>query len=97
MLTRRFDNFAAQRNFGLEAGGFRHDWVLHLDADEVATDTFVAALRALVPPTGIDAYRVPSKTMFRGQWLRRSGMYPTYQVRLGHRDRLRFKLSTSSS
>lgn len=91
ILKRPFDDFANQRNFGLEEGAFRHDWVLHLDADEVATPEFLAALIALEAVEGIDGYRVPSKTMLRGQWLRRSGMYPTYQVRLGHRDRLRFK------
>ncbi len=29
--------------------------------------------------------------MFMGRWLRYSGLYPSYQVRLGHRDRFRFK------
>jgi glycosyltransferase involved in cell wall biosynthesis len=91
VLTRPFDDFSAQRNFGLDAGGLRHDWVLHLDADEVVTDAFVAALRALVPPPGIYGCRVPSKMMFRGRWLRHAGMYPSYQVRLGHRERLRFR------
>ena len=37
------------------------------------------------------AYRVPSKLMFRGTWLKYSGMYPTYQVRFGRRDALTFK------
>lgn len=90
ILTRPFDNFAAQRNFGLDHGAFKHEYVLHLDADEVATPEFVTALQALQPQDGIDGWNVPSKTMLLGQWLRYAGMYPTYQVRLGHRDRLRF-------
>lgn len=90
ILERHFDNFAQQRNYGLDQGRFRHDWILHLDADEVVTPAFTAAISALSPPGGILAYRVPSKTMFHGQWLRHAGMYPTYQVRLGRRDRLRF-------
>jgi glycosyltransferase involved in cell wall biosynthesis len=90
VLTRPFDNCANQRNFGLTEGAPRHEWVLHLDADEVATPQFQAKLSALVPREGIDAYRVPSKTMLNGRWLRYAGMYPTYQVRLGHRERLRF-------
>ena len=91
ILSRPFDTFAAQRNFGLDHGDLRHEWVLHLDADEVLTDEFVAALQQLNPPPEVDAYRVPSKLMLFGQWLRFAGMYPTYQVRIGHRDRLRFK------
>src|SRR5712691_7734946 len=37
ILQNRFVNFAEQRNFGLQQGGLKHDWVLHLDADEVVT------------------------------------------------------------
>jgi len=90
VLVREFDDFANQRNFGLSEGKPKHEWVLHLDADEVATPEFVAALKALEPPAGIDAWDVPSKTMLFGRWLRHAGMWPTYQVRLGHRERLRF-------
>lgn len=91
VLHRPFDDFARQRNFGLEDGELRHEWVLHLDADEVVTPEFKAALDALTPLPDLDGYRVPSKLMLFGRWLRHAGMYPTYQVRLGHRDRLRFK------
>jgi hypothetical protein len=33
-----------------------------------------------------------SKTMFEGRWLRFAGMFPAYQVRLGRKDKLRFKM-----
>jgi glycosyltransferase involved in cell wall biosynthesis len=91
VLSRAFDSFANQRNFGLDEGSLRHEWVLHLDADEVATPEFLFALESLGPEPGIEGYRVPSKTILNGRWLQYSGMYPTYQVRLGHRDRMRFK------
>ncbi|MDQ0394779.1 glycosyltransferase family 2 protein [Labrys monachus] len=91
VLVRSFDDFAGQRNFGLEQGDFRHEWVVHLDADEVVTPAFVRHLEQLRAQPGIDGYRVPSKLMLFGGWLRYAGMYPTYQVRLGHRDRLRFR------
>ncbi len=90
ILTRPFDTFAEQRNFGLDNGQFGHDWVLHIDADEIVTPAFVRALSSLQPVEGIDAWRVPSKTMMFGRWLRHAGMWPTYQVRLGHAQRLRF-------
>jgi glycosyltransferase involved in cell wall biosynthesis len=91
ILSRPFDTFAGQRNFGLDQGAFVHEWVLHLDADEIVTPEFIARLEALAPSHGVDAYNVPSKMMLFGRWLRHAGMWPTYQVRIGHRDRLRFK------
>ena len=90
LLERAFDNFAGQRNFGLDYGGLRHDWVLHLDADEIVTPNFAEKLLALEPPADIDAYRIPSKLILHEHWLRYAGLYPSYQVRLGRRNRLRF-------
>lgn len=91
VIERPFDSFASQRNFGLEAGSLQHDWVLHLDADEIVTPAFAEALEKLAPADGVDGWRVAFRTMLHGQWLRHAGMWPTYQVRLGHIRRLRFK------
>ena len=128
VLQNRFVNFADQRNFGLDHGGFKHDWVLHLDADEVIGLELKEEIFSVVereaqflrlacaqpggapgkksfPPSrgnlatirlgegetaGSDAYRLASKVIFRGRWLKHSGLYPWYQVRFGRRDRLRF-------
>ena len=90
VIERPFDCFAGQRNFGLEEGGLRHEWVLHLDADEVVTPGFRRALETLEPPASLDGYLVPSKMMLFGRWLRHAGQYPSYQVRLARRT-LRFR------
>ncbi len=92
VLSRAFDSFAGQRNFAMEAGAFRHRWVLHLDADEVVRPALREELLALA---GIDqscfpVYRLPSRLIFMGRWLRHAGMYPAYQVRFGRTESLRF-------
>ena len=93
VLQRPFDTFAGQRNYGVDEGGLRHDWVLHLDADEVVPDDLRDELVSIAARPGSAeavAYRVASKMMFQGRWLKHAGMYPAYQVRYGLRDRLRF-------
>jgi glycosyltransferase involved in cell wall biosynthesis len=90
VLHRDFDDFASQRNYGLEEGGLRHDWVLHLDADERVPAALRKALRDRAERGDHRAYRVPSKLMFQGRWLKHAGMYPTYQVRFGRREALTF-------
>lgn len=92
VLQRRFDNFANQRNFGLDQGRLKHDWVLHLDADEVISLEMKQELFEAIRNSTYNAFRVPSKLMFQNRWLKFSGMYPAYQVRLGRRDRLRFHM-----
>ncbi len=88
---RAFDSFAGQRNHGLETIEFRHPWVLHVDADEVVTPELVDHMARAITDDHFDAYRIPSRTMFRGRWLRFSGMYPSYQVRLTRRGAFRFR------
>lgn len=96
VLVRGFDSFAGQRNFAMEQAGFRHPWVLHLDADEVVTPALrdellaIAGADASADPSPFPVYRVASKIIFMGRWLKHAGMYPTYQVRFGRADALRF-------
>ena len=90
VYERPFDNFAGQRNWALDHLDWKNEWILHLDADEVVTSDLCDEIQEVVSAGSHVAYRIPSKTMFRGHWLRYSGMYPTYQVRLGMRSKLRF-------
>jgi glycosyltransferase involved in cell wall biosynthesis len=90
ILQNHFVNFADQRNFGVRHGGFKHGWLLHLDADEVVTPELKGELIRVIQTGRHVAYRISSKLIFQGQWLRRSSMYPCYQVRLGRRDALGF-------
>jgi glycosyltransferase involved in cell wall biosynthesis len=92
VLQRRFDNFANQRNFGLDHGRLKHEWVLHLDADEVVSLEMREELFKAISGAAYNAFRVPSKLIFQNRWLKFSGMYPAYQVRLGRRDHLRFHM-----
>lgn len=92
VLERAFDSFAGQRNFAMDSGGLRHRWVLHLDADEVLTEELRKEILAIAgdPEPPFPVYRVPSRLIFMGRWLRHAGMYPSYQVRFGLHDQLRF-------
>src|SRR5688500_3265332 len=85
VFQRKFDDFAGQRNFGLREGGLKHQWILHLDADELVTDALRDEVLAVTGNTDKDAFHVPSKMMLQGRWLKYAGLYPSYQVRLGRR------------
>ncbi|HUD46577.1 MAG TPA: glycosyltransferase family 2 protein [Candidatus Baltobacteraceae bacterium] len=90
VLEHRFVNFADQRNFGLTQGGLKNPWVLHLDADELVTPELRDQMLAAIPHTQKEAFQMPSRMMFQGQWLKYSGLYPWYQVRLGKKSSLSF-------
>ena len=83
VLQRPFDNYAAQRNFGL-AHDFKHEWILMLDADERIPEDFVEEICSVTDQkkSPITLYRMRRKDMFMGRWLKRSSGYPTWFGRL---------------
>jgi len=56
VLHRKFDNFAAQCNFGLSH--IDTDWVLSLDADYELSDELIRELSKLVPNDDVDGFMV---------------------------------------
>lgn len=83
VLTRVFDNYAAQRNYGL-AHDFKHEWILMLDADERVPADFVSELERVtaIENNSVTLYRMRRKDMFMGRWIKRSSGYPTWFGRL---------------
>jgi hypothetical protein len=51
----------------------------------------LAEIAAQIEDPRCDAYRIPSRMIFLGKWLRFAGLYPSYQVRLGRSPAFRFK------
>jgi glycosyltransferase involved in cell wall biosynthesis len=89
VIARPFNGFDAQKNFAAEQAA--HEWVLSLDADEAISPELRASLLAwkqAVPDAA--AYQVGRRTNYLGEWIRHSGWYPEYHVRLYRRDRARF-------
>ncbi|MBV8536557.1 MAG: glycosyltransferase family 2 protein [Alphaproteobacteria bacterium] len=80
-----FADYSAQRNWATDTLPLRHDWELHLDADERLSDELVAEIKALMaagPPDDIAGYHIPRLVHFHGRPLRHGGMYPIYHLRL---------------
>lgn len=61
------------------------DWILWMDADERVTPELraeIEALRLKDPKDLPDGLEMPRKTWFAGRWIKHSGWYPDYQMRL---------------
>lgn len=90
VLLRSFDDFAAQRNAGLDLA--RGDWVFAVDADERATPSLAAEIRALIadPAREFAGHRVPIRSVVLGRRFRFSGTQHDRPLRLFRRDRGRW-------
>ncbi|HJS51056.1 MAG TPA: glycosyltransferase family 2 protein [Pyrinomonadaceae bacterium] len=61
------------------------DWILWIDADERVTDELrdaIADLRSRQEADLPDGFRFARRTWYAGRWIKHSGWYPDYQMRL---------------
>lgn len=67
-------------------------WVLSLDADEVVDDELVSSIREVLRNDlpHVAGYRINRRSCFLGTWMKRSGWYPDWVLRLGRRECVRF-------
>ncbi len=83
VVSRRFDDFAAQRNHAL--GLATSDWVFSLDADERPTPRLADEIRRRIVASRADAYRVPIRSTIFGRPVRHGGTQDDRPVRLFRR------------
>ena len=93
VVVHPFVSFADQRNWAMDSAGLRHDWVLHLDADEVMTPAALEEIRLRLPvlkPSAVGF--LARKVMLGEKWLRHSADYPVFVPRLLHRQGMRYAM-----
>lgn len=89
VFSRKMDNFAAQKNYA--AGLASHVWVLSIDCDESLSPELRTSLLAWKrTEPGNNGYETSRLTNYLGAWIRHSGWYPDYKLRLYRRDRGKF-------
>jgi len=90
----KFKSFGDQRNWAIDHIPCRHQWHFHLDADERFTPSVVDEMFVRLGADGSNspdaAFLCPSKMVRLGRWLKWSGGYPSYQVRLFRYGQCRF-------
>jgi glycosyltransferase involved in cell wall biosynthesis len=91
IVQRTFDDYAAQRNFGLHEVRYAHPWVLMLDADERIPSSLHRELIEAVQGASeaVALFRMRRKDYLFGRWIRGSSGYPTWFGRLGRPERIR--------
>lgn len=92
VFIRPFTDFGDQRNWALDNTEPKHDWILFVDADERMTSACADAIQRTVrQPDACDGYFLTYRNIFMGRWIRHSTLYPSWQLRLLRRRRVRFQ------
>ena len=76
------------KNFGFTKA--TSDWILSLDADEQVTPELASEIMQLSESEAISGYFIPRKNIIFGKWIRHTGWYPDFQLRLFRADKGRF-------
>ncbi|MEW6131171.1 MAG: glycosyltransferase family 2 protein [Acidobacteriota bacterium] len=91
IFTQKFLGYAAQKNFAADQA--THDWIFNLDADERITRELAEAIERLKQSENIpeSAFAMPRKVFYLGKWIKHSGWYPDYKIRLYNRQQARWE------
>ena len=93
--TGDWPGFGPQKNRALDNATC--DWVLSIDADERVTPELAQAIQRVLRNAAAgaasqpSAYRIARLSNFAGRWMRHSGWWPDYVLRLFRRGTARFK------
>lgn len=92
ITQRKFDNWAAHQNWGLQNIPFRHPWVLYIDADERVSEELKTVLLGFSPPeNGPVAYEIRRRDFaWNGTWLKHAQISPFY-LRLFKPGKMRYE------
>lgn len=91
VLVREWPGYAAQKNLAADQASY--DWVFNLDADERVSKQLRTELENLQKGSEPEApaFEMPRRTFYLGRWIRHSGWYPDYKLRLYNRTRGRWR------
>jgi glycosyltransferase involved in cell wall biosynthesis len=68
-----------------------YDWVLSVDADEVVSEKLKEEIKSVINKNdSLDGYYIPRLSNFLGRWIKHSGWYPDYVLRLFRKHQARF-------
>jgi glycosyltransferase involved in cell wall biosynthesis len=92
VIQRKFDNWSAHQNWGVENIKFKYPWVYYTDADETCDDQLRDELAQLSElDQDYSAFQVRRKDYFMGRWLKRSQLYPTWITRAFRPEKIRYE------
>jgi len=86
VITHDWLGYGLQKQLALSHA--TRDWVFSIDADEAVSPELQVEIPSL--DFAHDGYWMPRRTFYLGRWIRHSGWYPGYILRLFRRDRGRF-------
>lgn len=85
VMSNKFTGFGEQKHFAQSQAS--NEWILSVDADEEVSSNLKESILSIKEAPKFDAYRVNILTNYCGKWIKHSGWYPSYKIRLWNRNK----------
>jgi glycosyltransferase involved in cell wall biosynthesis len=91
VFVQPWPGYSAQKNFA--ASQAANDWIFSVDADERVSEELTREIEQLKSGSNPQAagFEMPRLTFYLGRWIKHSGWYPDYKLRLYDRNRARWR------
>lgn len=91
VVIQKWLGYAAQKNFAAQQAS--HDWIFNLDADERVTPELAQEIERLKQQnaSNVAAFEMPRRVFYLGKWIKHSGWYPDYKIRLYNRSQAQWQ------
>lgn len=80
VVQRAWEGYSGSKNYANSLSSY--DYILSIDADEVLSAELITSINNFKRNATADACEVNRLTNFCGEWIRHSGWYPEYKIRL---------------
>ncbi len=80
----KFENHAAQLNWGFENTEINTEWIMRMDADEELTHELIEEIKYKLPKLKkeVNGVILKRRIYFMGRWIKHGGVYPTLLLRI---------------
>jgi glycosyltransferase involved in cell wall biosynthesis len=87
-IDKKWEGFGRQKQKAVDKA--KNKWVFVLDSDEIFTDKLKKEIIKVLENPEFDAYKVPRLNNFFGKWIKHSGLFPDYSIRLFNKKKCKF-------
>ena len=88
IIRQEWLGYGAQKNLGINAA--KNNWVLSLDADEIVSRELAKSI-SNANYDNFDGFNISFRNYFGGKWVKHSGWYPDWHLRIFRRDKMQFE------
>jgi len=88
IIDKNWEGFGKQKQKAVEKA--KNRWVFVLDSDEIITQELKKEILTTISNPKFDAYFVSRLNNFFGKWMKHTGLFPDYSIRLFDKEKAKF-------